>query len=112
LLLSVLGCRIAKHTTYEGLSLKKPPVQRISLQQGKAVNPESLKERRDTMPELVASFGNLRLTNEEGKSVFSVSNVSPTVSAETAAGFVDAVEKIYNNGQCTARVSIIMNLKR
>ena len=69
-------------------------------------------ERRTLMAELVAASANLRLTNEDRKSVFSVSNVSPTVSADTAAGFVNAVEKLYNNGQCSARVSIVLNLKR
>jgi hypothetical protein len=56
------------------------------------------------MAELVAASANLRLVNAERKSVMSVGNVSPTVLAETAAGFVDAIEKLYNNGQCTARV--------
>ncbi|MCL2199348.1 MAG: hypothetical protein FWB80_10520 [Defluviitaleaceae bacterium] len=64
------------------------------------------------MAELVAASATLRLTNEERKSVFSVGGVSPNVSAQTAAGFVNAVEKIYNNGQCAARVSIVLNLKR
>ena len=64
------------------------------------------------MPELVAASANLRLTNEDRRSVFSVGNVSPTVTAETAANFVDAVEKIYNNGDCNARISIVLNLKR
>ena len=46
------------------------------------------------MPELVATSAILRLNNEDGKSVFSVRSVSPAVSAATATGFVDAVEKI------------------
>ena len=64
------------------------------------------------MPELMAASANLRLTNEDNKAVFSVGSVSPTVSAQTAANFVDAVEKLYNNGQCSARISIVMNLIR
>lgn len=64
------------------------------------------------MPELSAASATLRLTNDDGKSVFSVANVSPSVSAQVAAGFVNAVEKLYNNGQCTARVNIVLNLKR
>ena len=64
------------------------------------------------MPELRPASATLRLTNEERRSVFSVGNVSPSVSAETAAGFVNAVEKIYNNGTCAARISISLDLKR
>ena len=45
------------------------------------------------MPELRTASATLRLTNEERRSVFSVGNVSPSVSAETAAGFVNAVKK-------------------
>jgi hypothetical protein len=69
-------------------------------------------ERRTHMASLVAASATLRLTNEERRSVFSVGNVSPTVTAEVAEGFVNAVEKLYNNGQCTARVSIVLDLNR
>jgi hypothetical protein len=64
------------------------------------------------MPELVAASATLRMTNEEKQRVFSVSNVLPTVSATTVAGFVNAVEKLYNNGSCDARINIVLNLKR
>jgi len=63
------------------------------------------------MPEFVTAFASMRLRNEEGKSVFSVTNVSPTVTAETAAAFVGAVETIYNNGPCTARLNIVRDLE-
>ena len=55
---------------------------------------------------------NIRLTNAERKSICSVNNVSPTVTAETAAAFVSAIETIYNNGTCTARISIAMDIVR
>ena len=64
------------------------------------------------MAELIAASANLRLTNEDGRSVFSANNVSSTVTAAKAAAFVDAVEKLYNNGQCAAKVNIVLNLKR
>ena len=64
------------------------------------------------MASLQAVSANLRLTNEDRRVVFSVNNVSPTVSAEAATGFVNAVEKLYNTGDCSARVSIVMNLVR
>jgi len=54
----------------------------------------------------------IRLTNEERKSICSVGNVSPTVTADTAAAFVSAIEKIYNNGTCTARMSIAIDIVR
>jgi len=64
------------------------------------------------MANFVAASANIRLTNEDRKSVCSVSGISPTVSAETAAGFVDAIEKIYNNGTCSARMSLVMDIVR
>ena len=68
--------------------------------------------RRMHMANLVAASANIRLVNEDRKSICSVSNVSPTVSAQTAANFVDAIEKIYNNGTCTARMSVVMDIVR
>ena len=64
------------------------------------------------MPELKAVSAILRIKNEDGRSVFSVNNVLPSVSAATAAGFVDAVEKLYNDGQCDANVNIVLNLSQ
>ena len=64
------------------------------------------------MAEFVTTSANIRLTNEERKSICPVSGVSPTVSAETAAAFVDAIETLYNNGDCTARLSIAMDIVR
>ena len=64
------------------------------------------------MAQLLAASANLRIANEEKRGVFSVSNVSPTASATAVAGFVSAVEKLYNNGQCNAKINIVMNLVR
>ena len=64
------------------------------------------------MVTLTAASGNLRITNEDKRSILSVSGVSPTVSAETVADFVSAVEKLHNDGSCGARISIVMNLQR
>ena len=63
------------------------------------------------MPELTAASASLRITNEDKRSVFSVTNISPTVSAATAAGFVGAVEKLYNN-VCNAKINIVLILNR
>jgi hypothetical protein len=56
------------------------------------------------VPELTAASAILRIVNEDGRSVFSANKVSPPVSTATAAGFVDAVEKLYNDGQCEAKL--------
>ena len=58
------------------------------------------------------AFASIRLTNEDGKSICSVTGVSPIVSAETAAAFVGAIETLYNNGTCNARMSIVRNIVR
>ena len=64
----------------------------------------------------MASFNttsaSIRIANKEGKRVLSATNVSPTVTPQAAAGFVAAVETMYNNGDCNARVSIAMELDR
>jgi hypothetical protein len=64
------------------------------------------------MAEFTTASANLRIVNDDGRSVFSAANVSPTVSADTASGFVGAVEKLHNNGSCSARLNIVLNLKR
>jgi len=64
------------------------------------------------MAEFITTSATLRVTNEDKRRVFSASKVSPRVSAQTVAGFVSAVEKLYNNGQCAAVVNISMNLER
>jgi len=62
------------------------------------------------MANFVVASASIRLTNEDGRSICSVSNVSPIVTAETAVAFVNAVETIYNNGPCTARMSVAMDI--
>ena len=58
------------------------------------------------MPEFTNVSANIRITNVNRRSVCSVSNVNPSVSAQTAAAFVDAIKTIYNNGDCTARLIV------
>jgi len=64
------------------------------------------------MANFVTVSAGIRLTNEEGKSVCSIARVSPAVTADTAAAFVSAIETIYNNGTCTARMSVTMDIAR
>jgi len=58
------------------------------------------------MAELVIVSANIRITNEDRRSVCSVNNVSPSVAPETAAAFVNAIETLYNNGACSARMNV------
>ena len=62
------------------------------------------------MAELATRAANIRLTNEDGRVICSVSNVSPAVNAETAAGFVSAIATIYNNGSCNARMNVVYDI--
>ena len=64
------------------------------------------------MANFVTASASIRISNKESKRVCSVSNVSATVTADTAAAFVDAIEQIYNNGDCTARFSVAMDIER
>ena len=64
------------------------------------------------MAELKTTAANLRITDEDKRSVLNASNILPTVSADTLAGFVDGVETLYNNGVCAAKVNIALNLIR
>jgi len=62
------------------------------------------------MAELATRSANIRVTNDDGRVVCSVNNVSPTVNASTAAGFVNAIETLYNEGPCTARMSVTFDI--
>lgn len=62
----------------------------------------------------MASFSNasanIRIVNENRRSVCSINKVNPSVSAATAAAFVGALKTIYNNGNCTARLNISQDI--
>ena len=62
------------------------------------------------MAEFTPASATIRITNENRRSVCSVNNVSSSVTADTAAAFVSAIEKLYNDGPCSARMSIIFDL--
>ena len=63
------------------------------------------------MAALAPVSATMRISNEKER-ICSVLNVSPTVAPQTAANFVDAIERIYNNGDCTARISIVLDVER
>jgi len=53
----------------------------------------------------------IRISSEK-ECICSVLGVAHDVSAQTAANFVSAIETIYNNGDCTARLTIVSDLER
>ena len=63
------------------------------------------------MAEMTVKTANIRLTNEDGRIICSVNNVLPTVEAEKAAGFVSAIQTIYNNGPCAGRMNVTYDIK-
>ena len=58
------------------------------------------------MAEFVNVSANIRISNEEGTRVCSVTNVNPSVSAQTAAAFVKAIETLYNSSKCAGRLFV------
>jgi len=64
------------------------------------------------MAQLKPVTAGMRFTNEDNKSVCSVRNVSHSVTAETAAAFTNAIETLYNNGPCDARLNIAYDVIR
>ena len=64
------------------------------------------------MANFITANAGIRITNAEGKRICSALNVAPTVTADTAAAFISAIETIYNNGPCTARLSLAMDIER
>jgi hypothetical protein len=63
------------------------------------------------MANLERVSANIRITNEDRRSVCSINNVSPTVEAQTAVNFVNAIKTLYNNGQCSARMNVVYNIE-
>ena len=64
------------------------------------------------MANFVTASASIRLTNEDNRRVCFVNNVSPTVTAQTAGAFVDAIETLYNVGECTARMNVALDIVR
>ena len=58
----------------------------------------------------MASFANasarIRIANDNKKNICAFGNINPTVNADTATAFVRAIEKVYNNGTCNAKLNI------
>jgi len=58
------------------------------------------------MAQLKPTAAGIRFTNEDGRSICFVRNVSHSVTADTAAAFANAIETLYNNGHCDARLNV------
>ena len=61
------------------------------------------------MPQFNPMSTAMRISNEKER-ICSVLGVAHDVTAQTAANFVNAIQTIYGNGECTARLSITMDL--
>jgi hypothetical protein len=64
------------------------------------------------MPEMDVVSASIRVRDSNKKAVCNVNNVDPFVTAETAEGFTDAIETIYNNGLCTATLTLVFDIPR
>jgi hypothetical protein len=54
----------------------------------------------------------VRIAGKDGRSVCSITGVNPDMPPVDAAGFVDAIEVLYNSGAVTARISSMSNIVR
>ena len=63
------------------------------------------------MAKLTPLSGAIRIDGYRHR-VCSILGVAHNVSAQTAANFVSAVETLYNNGDCTARLAITLDIER
>jgi len=64
------------------------------------------------MAQLKAVSANLRILNDDKTRICSVLNVAHDAAAQTVANFVSAVETLYNNGTCTARMNLVLDVER
>jgi hypothetical protein len=64
------------------------------------------------MAEYKAISASLRVTNGDKARVCSVLNVAHDAPAQKVGNFVDAIETIYNDGPCNARLSITLDVVR
>ena len=62
------------------------------------------------MAQLQVASAILRTTNDDGRVVCSVSNVTPGIDAESAAAFANAISTIYNRGECSNRLNVAYDL--
>ena len=54
----------------------------------------------------------MRIINEDKTRVCSVLSMAHDIDAATVGNFVDAIETLYNNGACTARMNIALEVVR
>jgi len=54
----------------------------------------------------------MRIMNDDKKRICSVLGMAHDVEAATVGNFVDAIETLYNNGACTARMNIALEVVR
>jgi len=54
----------------------------------------------------------MRVMNDDKKRICSVLGMAHDVEAATVGNFVDAIETLYNNCACTARMNIALEVVR
>jgi hypothetical protein len=64
------------------------------------------------MAQLKPLNASVRIINADDVRVCSVLHVAHDAAADKVANFVEAIETIYNNGLCTARMNIALEVVR
>ena len=63
------------------------------------------------MATIVNATAALRVRNEQNRAVCSISGVNPNMTAENAAGFVAAIQTMYNRGSVFARIHSVSDIE-
>ena len=64
------------------------------------------------MAQLSPISASMRISNEEKTRICSVLNMAHNATPQAVANFVTAIETLYNNGPCTARMNIALEVER
>lgn len=63
------------------------------------------------MPSIGNTTAALRIRSAQNRAICSINGVDPSMSAEKAAGFVTAIQTMYNRGLVTARIHIVSDIQ-
>jgi len=63
------------------------------------------------MPSITHASAALRIRSVNNRSVCSINGVNPNMSAQAAAGFVKAIQKMYNRGPVSARIHAVSEIE-
>ena len=62
------------------------------------------------MANIVTASASLRIRSANNRSVCTISGVNPNMSAADAAGFVAAIQTMYNRDVVTARIHVVSDI--